>query len=357
MTDFRFQHLERLKVGGTDEKMDLSVLVPTSSTGRTYRECPEKSCSPRLFQMGGAPEVRTLTDAQTLLVRREIGKDGTTCPYCGHEDSDRAFLAEIDIEAAKEQVAFAAKQDVHDWLTQMARDFNNQCGGGFLSVSMEVTTPPPSTPAVIREDLLRGLTCGTCRRAYGVYAIALYCPDCGAAALKDHFWREMDLVNRQLELAGSKEQDDPELSYRLLGNAHEDVLTAFETAQKTVYKHLVATRMSERISELASLKAIGNAFQNVDRARALFAHLSIDPYASLAEDDLETLKLNIQKRHVIGHNLSIADDRYQALANDVRPGQTIAILRADVEEFATATSDVIANLDAELRPKAGLQNT
>jgi hypothetical protein len=62
--------------------------------------------------------------------------------------------------------------------------------------------------------------------------------------------------------------------------------------------------------------------------------------------------VNIQRRHVIGHNLSIADDRYQALASDIRPGQTINLLREDVEHFATAAERVVAKLDAELRPSS-----
>jgi hypothetical protein len=350
MSDIRFRNLEKYKVGGTGSEMQLSVPVPFSPTGKTYRECPDTDCSPRLFQMGGAPDGRCIAEEHKKLIRREPGFDGTTCPYCSHEDTDRTFMADMDIAAAKDQVGYALQRDVHDWLKNMTRDFNRKVGRGLLSVSMKVTSPPPSPPAVIREDLLRALRCPICSREYGVYAIALFCPDCGAPALASHFSREIELVGRQLQLAASKEDTDPELSYRLLGNAHEDVLTAFETAQKTVYRYLLKARLPERYDELCLQRVIGNAFQNMERSKALFGNLSIDPYASLSREDLETLSLNIQKRHVIGHNLSIADDRYQALANDARPGQTINLLREDVERFATVAAIVITNLDAELRP-------
>lgn len=350
MTDFRFRNLAKYKTGGTDAQMQLSVPLASSVTGKTYRECPDTACYPRLFQMGKAPDGRQIATEHRPLIRREPGVDGTTCPYCSHADTDHAFLAAIDIDAARAQIGYEVQRDVHDWLKDLTRDFNRNVGSGLLSVSMEVTSQPPSPPRVIREDLLRALTCPVCSRDYGVYAIALFCPDCGAPALASHFSREIELVRKQVEVAGAHESPDPELSYRLLGNAHEDVLTALETAQKTLYRYLVRLRFPEHYEELCSTKKIGNAFQNLERSKALFVSLSIDPYSLLSADDLEVLNLNIQKRHVIGHNLSIADDRYQALANDARSGQTINLLREDVERFASVAALVVKHLDAELRP-------
>src|SRR5258706_9028267 len=104
MSDFRFRNLEKYKVGGTDTQMRLSVPAPSSATGKTYRECPDTECSPRLFQMGGAPEGRQIAAEHKILIRRQLSVDGTTCPYCAHADTDSAFVAAMDIEAAKEQV-------------------------------------------------------------------------------------------------------------------------------------------------------------------------------------------------------------------------------------------------------------
>ena len=328
--------------------MQLRVPAPLSPSGKAYKECPDSECSPRLFQLGGAPPDWVISDDKRKLICREPGADGTTCPYCGRPDQDSAFVAGMDIEAIKEQIGYEATRDVHDWLGNMARDFNRKTTGGLLSISMEVSSPPPSAPLAIREDLLRDLTCAICSRNYGVYAIALYCPDCGAPALAAHFSRELELVGRQIELASGKQDDDPELGYRLLGNAHEDVLTAFETAQKITYRHLMRLRLPERYEELCSAKAVANAFQNIDRSRTLFAKLSLDPFGTLSTDENEVLIVNIQKRHVIGHNLSLADDRYQAIAKDAKPGQTISLLREDVERFAAVASKVVSFLDSNL---------
>lgn len=120
----------------------------------------------------------------------------------------------------------------------MARDFNRSMPrGGFISMRMDVRERPRAQPTAWREDLLRDLVCDQCARRYGVYAIAVFCPDCAAPNLGTHFKREVELVTKQVELAGDvREERDRELAYRLLGNAHEDVLTAFETYLKTTHR-------------------------------------------------------------------------------------------------------------------------
>jgi hypothetical protein len=49
-------------------------------------------------------------------------------------------------------------------------------------------------------------------------------------------------VREQVELAGNLGPERQELAYRLMGNAHEDVLTAFEATLKTVYLYKVASQ-------------------------------------------------------------------------------------------------------------------
>src|SRR5256885_975016 len=83
----------------------------------------------------------------------------------------------------------------------MPQDFNSQQpSGGFISVRMDLKRSHRPKPLAIREDLLRDLECGICRRSYGVYAIALFCPDCGGPNLALHFQREVQLVREQIVL-------------------------------------------------------------------------------------------------------------------------------------------------------------
>jgi hypothetical protein len=214
------------------------------------------------------------------------------------------------------------------------------------SGSKSITYKPGSytpTPRLVfqRADLLRELVCDHCGRDYGVYAIGLFCPDCGAPNLRLHFERERQLVNAQVEIAEAQPEGLEELAYRLLGNAHEDVLTAFEATLKTVYLFGIANRPEGA----PAVKPVGNDFQNLERAEQRFKDLTFDPFSGLGEMELSTLRLNIQKRHIIGHNLGVVDSKFAEHADEARLGETVHLVGDDVRRFATVCQSVVDALD------------
>lgn len=356
MRDVRFRRLERHRVGGAGDEMQLSMPMPKSPSGKVYQYSPNPDAVPRLFQLGDAPEHRSIQPQDRHRIRREPGPGETVCPYSGHQAPDEDFTHLDDIEAVRKHVLWLAESDIHDWLGNLADDFNrSQPRDGFLSMTMSVEPRHRPRPLAIREDLLRGLDCEVCRRSYGVYALALFCPDCGAPNLALHFRRETELVGEQISLADQLDSEDrAEIAYRLMGNAHEDVLTAFETTMKTVYRHLVREHRPDDVPRLCTKKTIGNAFQNLERARDRFADLGIDPFTVLSPDDLDYLGLNIQKRHVLGHNLSMADEHYSEITQDQQPGETVRLLGAEIHRFAELCLVVVSDLERHLLPSTVL---
>lgn len=351
MTDFRFQRLEKRRVGGTREQMQLSYPAPRSPSGKVYQYSPTLDAAPRLFLIGEAPQEREIVPQKLGRIRRQPGPGETVCPYSGYMAADEEFVHFQDIEAIKKQVEWEAAADVEDHLAKMARDFNRrQPRNSFISIKMDFKPARRPKPLAIREDLLRDLECDTCSRPYAVYAIALFCPDCGAPNLALHFCREVDLVRQQVVLAEEVSGSRAELGYRLLGNAHEDVLTAFEMTLKTVYRHLVKHGLPERAALLCSKKEIGNAFQNIERAQEKYSALGMNPFASVEQGEISTLRRCIQKRHVVGHNLGIADEHYTELTQGEQPGESIELVGAEISRFADICMKVIAELDSYLVP-------
>lgn len=353
MSDFRFGRLERHKVGGSRDKMLLSMPMPLTSSGKAYQYSPNPDAAPRLFLIGEAPTDRTVAEEHCPRMRRTPGPGETVCPYSGYVAHDEEFVHFDDIEAVKEKIMWAAEQDVGDYLEQWARDFNRrQPRKSFISMHMDIKRPHRPKPVPFREDLLRNLECGICRRPYGVYAIALFCPDCGAPNLALHFQHEVQLVRDQITLAGQQDEaGQRELAYRLMGNAHEDVLTAFETTLKTVYRYLVRQHRPAQAAELLSGKII---FQNIDRVREHFVILAIDPFSALSAADLAFMAGNIQKRHVIGHNLGIADEHYFQLVRNEQPGETVRLPGKEINRFAETCLIVVSDLENWLLPNAQL---
>lgn len=354
MSNFRFRRLERHRTGGTRDQMQLSYPLPRSPSGKAYQYSPNPDATPRLFLIGDAPETRTVSDEHRPAIRREPGPGETVCPYSGQVADDDEFIHFADIEAIKKQVEWEAMADIEDHFADMAKSFNRrQPKGGLISMKMDFKPSRRPRPLVIREDLLRELSCDVCAREYAVYAIALFCPDCGVPNYAQHFRREVELVREQVALADAQDEAGRhETAYRLMGNAHEDVLTAFETALKTIYHHLVRERLPDRAQELLGKKAVGNAFQNIQRGRARFEDLGVDPFAVLSEEDRELLRLNIEKRHVIGHNLGIVDEHYVELTQSDQPGETVRLIGGEIERFAALCLQVVFDLEKTLLPAA-----
>ena len=349
MSSVHFRRLERRGAQRVGGRLELSLTLPKTASGMEMRLCPQSSCAPRLFQLGDVRPEEEWSDDEGR-VRRGPHSDGTTCPYCGHDSDDQAFVDPRDIEALTEWFKWAAQEDALDAASDMFKNVGRRLPrGGPISFKANSSRRTRPEPRIWREDLLRHLTCSVCFRTYGVYAIALFCPDCGAPNIAVHFQRECELVEQQIELA--RQAEDPELSFRLLGNAHEDVVTALETYLKTVYRYLVAKRFPEAdAARLTSARSVGNALQNIGRAREKFGKLQIDPFETLDEDDFQYLRLNIEKRHVLGHNLGLIDEKYAEIATAAQPGETVVLLADEVSRFALLGKRVVEALELKAFP-------
>jgi hypothetical protein len=341
----KFHRLNRYRTGGTGRNMKLSYPAPRTPSGRVYRFSPNEQAHPRHFVLGDVVADINVTDALRARMKHDPRTPKTVCPYSGIVAEDGAFLHPDDVKAAVEMVKHDAVQDVQDALSEMLK---NAFKGGLSSNSLiKVTTSvkrssPKPKPRFARQDLMRELVCDHCGRDYGVFAIGLFCPDCGAPNLRLHFVREAELVDDQVSLAEEIAVDKEELAYRLLGNAHEDVLTAFEATLKTVYLHGKSSASNN------PLPKVGNDFQNVEKALKRFEELCLNPFNGLTEEEMDALRLNIQKRHVIGHNLGVVDDKFATHESDAKVGETVSLVGEDIRKFAAISQKVIDNLDTWL---------
>jgi hypothetical protein len=62
------------------------------------------------------------------------------------------------------------------------------------------------------------------------------------------------------------------------------------------------------------------------------------------------LKLNIQKRHVLGHNLGMADEHYTEITQDQQPGETVNLLGDEIYRFGELCRNVVFDLENYLLP-------
>jgi hypothetical protein len=238
MSGIRFKRLQRYQIGRRGSTMTLEIPLPRTAAGKVNRDCPAEACDIRRFQLGTVAGERIVAPDAGPRMRRAPNAPGTTCPYCGHDDADQAFTTSEDRRAALDHLTWAAREDVAEALGDMLESAFR--GSNVVQVKRSYSPARPA-PRTWREDLLREISCTACGRAYGVYGFALFCPNCGAANLSEHFAREKDLVDDQLAAAdvstGAREG-----VFRALGNALEDVVTAVETALRGTYFHVIRRR-------------------------------------------------------------------------------------------------------------------
>lgn len=334
-----FTNLERYRIGGTTNNMQLSIPIPKTPGNRYYRLSPNEKAHPRHFVMGErVMEIEATPDIQARQ-KHPPGSPLTVCPYSGIAAEDAEFTHPEDREAAVELATHAVMTDLSNMLEGLFKGMETKSRGGFLSLSIETkSNPPPPKPRFRRKDLMREMVCDHCGRDYGVFALGLFCPDCGAPNVAQHFARERDLVAKQVAVANAQTETDEELAYRLLGNAHEDVLTGFEATLKTVYRFAMTRGGGEA-------PRTRNDFQNIEKGEKRFAEIGLTPFAALTPEERELLDLNIQKRHIIGHNLGVVDEKYADQQDDVKLGETAQIIGNDILVFGDLAQKIVNVLD------------
>ena len=342
ISGMKFKHLQKYQTGGSGDRMELSFPLPRTPEGRVYRYSPNELAYPRHFVLGEIEADFCANEAAKLHMKLEPHSPQTVCPYSGVVGDDNEFTHPSDVEAAFKAIKHAALSDAEESFRDLFKGLSrNNSRNKFIRIETKTTSTPRPKPRFSRQDLIRQLVCNHCGRDYGVFAIGLFCPDCGAPNLSLHFAREVELVTAQVKIAELQRTEHQELAYRLLGNAHEDVLTALEATLKTVYVFGAVTRSLTGVP----VKPVKNDFQNIETAGQRFTELKIALFENLSEAELGTLKLNIQKRHIIGHNLGVMDTKFAEHAVNARIGETIQIVGDDILKFAALGQRIVDQLD------------
>ena len=323
--------------------MELSIPFPKSPSGKVLQQCPSSDCRPRRFLTGGTKwqegEKEIPPKAQRIPLS---GK--TTCPYCGTNDTDDAFSHPDDIKHTKDLVEAAIAADVNNAIADtFGKSFKQINRSGLVKISGNVKKAHFRKPFAWREDLLRNIGCSQCQRNYAVYALALFCPDCGAPNVLEHFDREAEIIEAQLVLADKAVEDQKaELSYRLIANGHEDVVTAMEAILKTVFNYL----RKNYVADMPQPR--GAIFQKLNLAGKEFIKLKVNLFTYSDESAVARMQDNLQRRHLIGHNLGIVDEKFKDFDEGAAVGKTVDVSADGVRQFLADVRSMVQSLEDAL---------
>lgn len=190
-----------------------------------------------------------------------------------------------------------------------------------------------------REQRLEtDVVCDRCTLCYAVFGLFAYCPDCGVHNSLQVLERNLALVEKQLALASSLENDD--LRRHLVEDAIENCVSSFDGfARETCRVRAARSNNPEKASDLS--------FQNLARAAKAISDLfGIDLPAAVGSESWKAAELAFFKRHVIAHRSGIVDDKYKLTSGDATAivGRRVSITSAEV----AAAAATIGSLGAAL---------
>lgn len=339
----------------------ISIKFPSSESGKILLRCPLTGCEPADFYLGQAPPGKLIAAEFKPWIRRQPGMPGVTCPYCGHDDDDDRFRHPDDQSYLNRRIEHEAKQFAAEVIDHHLREFEKSLArsarGGFIQLKVKSLRPRrlasrrPMVPR--RQDFLRNVACHVCDRGYGVFALALFCPDCGAPNLSTHIKRERELAEEELTSVDElKNQGCRERAERRLANIQEDAISVTEKFFRTIYEFILRRRCDVAEVEM-KLKKVGNAFQSLARGRKLFDALEIDPCEGIWDEDMEFLQNMMAKRHVVTHNLGLADEKYVSQIGEGRTGRNVPVSASDIRRYFTLLEQIVGHCEGsipEFRP-------
>lgn len=305
----------------------ISVPISPDEHDFTGRECPNPECEGYFKIVFGTG----------------LQEEGLPChcPYCGHTGSHDEFWTQEQIQYAKSvalrNITDAFRKDLK------ALEFDHKPRGPFgIGVSMKVKPGPPTPIHYYREkELETEVVCTNCTLRYAVYGVFAFCPDCGQHNASQTFERNLEIIQKMLDLARNRER---ELAEKLIENALEDCVSAFDAFGRELCRvH------AERASNPASLGEI--RFQNLDNAQAALQGLGIVLGESVTPQAWKQAVRLFQKRHLYAHKLGVVDQEYIDRTGDSGAvvGRKIQVSMEEVAELSDTLSTMARSLAAQFQ--------
>jgi len=316
MFDETIKTLKRLESG------TISIPIEADDKGYLDKQCPAEGCE-FLFKVNDDDWSDHFNDEEVW------------CPMCRHEAPADQWYTIAQVEHSRNEALTMIKGEINRAMRTDARNFNRrQPRGGFLSMSMDVKGGNHRTfliPAQAAEPMQLEIQCESCSARFAVIGSAFFCPACGFNSVIRTFNDSLRKIRAKKDseetvrtaLVDAMGADDAELTCRSLKETClSDGVVAFQKYCERLYEPFGTPQM--------------NVFQRIDDGSKLWeGALGVCYDDWLSPDELESLKVLYQKRHLLAHQEGIVDEKYVQRSGDTsyKPGQRIVVSKNDIELF------------------------
>lgn len=315
-----------------------SVSVPIESDEKGYidKQCPDEDCE-FIFKVHEEDWTNIFKD------------EAVWCPLCRHDaPADQWFTIE-QVEHAKAEALVMVKGKINNALRSGAQKFNRrQSKNNFISMSMKVSGGLKRThiiPIKAAELMQLEIQCEECHSRFAVIGSAYFCPACGHNSVVRTFSDSLRKIRAKKDsievvrtaLIESTGKDEAELTCRsLIETCISDGVVAFQKYCEGMYEPYG--------------KPPFNAFQRLQKGSELWQNAVQKGFDSwLTEEELKTLNILFQKRHLLSHNEGIVDSKYIQKSGDYsyKEGQRIVIVERDIDHLVVILEKLANGIQSE----------
>jgi hypothetical protein len=302
----------------------MTIPMQPDEDGYTGRECPE--CKAYFKIVFGT------------------GLKGTTdciCPYCGHKGDHSQFYTQ-------DQIDYAMSVARNYMVSELQKVFKNafkpkhSSRKGLISIEFKVKTGRlPPIQFYQEAKLETQVECKQCTLKYAVFGVYAYCPDCGIHNSQQILEMNLELAQKELDLAATV---DAELAEYLTNDALENVISAFDGFGREICRMYADKTASP--AQAADIR-----FQNLTGAQSnVQKHFGFDIAGSLSPSEWSAAIRGFQKRHLLAHNSGVIDDDYIVKSNDATAikGHKIAIISSEVTDLIVIVRAMGAHITSEM---------
>lgn len=309
----------------------ISVPISLDAAGYLGRECPNEDCLGYFKVIPGT------------------GLPGThpcICPYCGTKEDHDHFWT-------RDQLKYAESSAFRDVVAAFDKELKGlefdikPASNALLGIGMSLKVQPGRPVPLHRyseKRLETEVVCDRCTLRYAIYGVFGYCPDCGVHNNLGILEANLALVEKMLQLAAGL--DDPGLAAKLVENALEDCVSAFDGWGRGTVAAFAAKAADPDAAARVS-------FQNVTKAQAKVLRLfSFDLAAAGGTAEFAAVNKLLQKRHLVAHRMGVVDQEYIDSTGDRSTvvGRKVGISSAEIHAclgaLRTLATAFVAHLEA-----------
>lgn len=320
-----------------EQTKTISIPIEADEKGYIDKQCPSEECN-FIFKVH--------QDDWSDICKDEA----IWCPFCRHQAPSNEWFTIEQVENGNSEALTMVKGEIHNAILEDAQRVNRkQSKNSFISISMKVNGGKKRTqpiPIKAAEEMQLEITCEECKTRFSVIGSAYFCPACGYNSVNKTFQDSLRKIKAKLDninivkksLLESVGKDEAEIVCRsLIESCLIDGVVAFQKYCEGKYEN--------------HKKVPLNAFQRLKQGSDLWKELVGYSYSDwLTIEELNSLNILFQKRHILSHNEGIVDDKYLKNSNDFtyKEGQRIIISPKDIDLLKKYLEKLKSSIDSSV---------